>query len=141
MNMPVQDLRGPHADEACHIISKAVGLTVDQAQHMGDVYETDTNPHYADYCTEVWNALERSERLLPLGWFEALFAECDWVDTTKALHAIADAVVATLVRSDISRDAFNCLTLPFLVGRTDAPGTLTKVDLMNRWETARIVTV
>jgi hypothetical protein len=140
--MPVQDLRGPCADEACHILSKAVGLTFEQAQHMGDVYEADSNSDYNRYCNEVWDALERTERLLPLGWFEALFAETEWVDRTKAIHAIADAVVATLVRNEISKEAFNCLTLPFLVGRGRVPGALTKVDLLtNRWENAHIVSV
>lgn len=138
MTMPVQDLRGPHADEAAHILMKACALSFNQAEHMGVVYEADNNPEYNTYCTEVWNALEKTKRILPLGWFEAIFADTCWVDETKALHAVADAVMATLVRNDVSREAFNCLTLPFLVGRTDAPGSLTKVDLSNRWDLARV---
>lgn len=127
MILPVQDLRGPHADEACHLLGKATTLTWEQASQVSAEYERDTDPNYDNYCTEVWDALERTGRLLPLGWFEGIFLDAAWVET-KALHAIADAVVATLVRSEISRDAYNCLTLPFLLGRT-VTSEMVKVDL------------
>lgn len=118
MNMPVQDLRGPNADEASRLLAKAYALSDDQARRVSNIYEADHDPRYDDFCTEVWNALETSGRLLPLGWFEAVFMECSWVETTKALHAIADAVMATLVRQEISHDAYQVLTLPFLARDT-----------------------
>lgn len=129
--MPVQDLRGPNADEACHLLGKALSLTPAQAQHISDMYEADDHPSYEDYCREVWNALENTGRVLPLGWFEAIFADCAWVEGTKALHAVADAVMATLVRQEISRMAYNYLTLPFLMGRVQvvADTARAKVDL------------
>jgi len=131
--MPVQDLRGPHADEACHLLGKAMSLSFAQAQQISDLYESDNHPSYADHCREVWNALENTGRVLPLGWFEAIFADCAWVEGTKALHAIADAVMATLVRQEISRTAYNNLTLPFVVGRVQIvdDADKAKVDLNN----------
>src|SRR3954447_9784813 len=109
MEMPVQDLRGPHADEACHLLVKAVSLTLAQAQKMSDAYESEIDARYEEYCQEVWDALEHTGRILPLGWFEAIFFEAEWVDTTKALHAVADAVMATLVRQEISGPAYQHL--------------------------------
>lgn len=131
MKMPVQDLRGPHADEACHVLAQAISLTSRQAVQISEIYNTDDDDTYAQHCTEVWNALERTGRLLPLGWFEAIFVDCTWVEETLALHAIADSVMATLVRTEISREAYNRLTLPFLVGRTLASENPAKVDLAN----------
>lgn len=128
--MPVQDLRGPHADEACHLLGKAMALTAEQAQKISDLYESDNHPSYNEYCGEVWNALERTGRVLPLGWFEAVFADCPWTEGTKALHAVADAIMATLVRNEISRDAYSSLTLPFVLGRSQTQiESLSKVDL------------
>jgi hypothetical protein len=131
MNMPVQDLRGPNADEACRLLSKAFRLTSEQATHVSRAYEID-DQNYGQYCTEVWNALERTGRLLPLGWFEAIFLDCAWVNGSKALHAVADAVMATLVRQDISGEAYQCLTRPFLC-RNEATVVAggAKVDLIN----------
>lgn len=130
MNMPVHELRGPHADEACRLLSKVAALTLGQAQKMGEFYESENDARYEDFCTEVWNALERTERILPLGWFEAIFSEAEWVESTKALHAIADAVMATLVRQEISTAAYQMLTLPFLVGCSEIPETQAKIDLV-----------
>lgn len=133
--MPVQDLRGPNADEACHLLGKAMSLTLVQAQQISDLYEADNHPSYTDYCREVWNALENTGRVLPLGWFEAIFSDCAWVEGTKALHAIADAVMATLVRQEISRAAYNNLTLPFVLGRAQPfdSSAQAKVDLKNAY--------
>lgn len=128
MTMPVHELRGPNADEACHLLGKAVVLTLDQARQISELYEADNSRYYTDYCTEVWDALEHTERVLPLGWFEAIFADCEWVEQTKALHAIADAVMATLVRQEISLKAYQCLTSPFLLGRA-VKDSRAKVDL------------
>ena len=127
--MPVQDLRGPNADEACHLLGKAMALTFAQAEKISDIYEADTNPSYENYCREVWDALERTGRILPLGWFEAIFVDCAWVEATKALHPIADAVMATLVRQDISFAAYSTLTMPFLLGCSQADVGRAKVDL------------
>lgn len=133
--MPVQDLRGPNADEACHLLGKALALTTEQAQQISDLYEADNHPAYTDHCREVWNALENTGRVLPLGWFEAIFADCSWVESTKALHAIADAVMATIVRQEISRAAYSALTLPFVAGRVQqmVDADRAKVDLNNEF--------
>lgn len=126
MKMPVHELRGPNADEACHLLSKAAALTLEQAQEMGEIYESENDARYDDYCQEVWDALERTGRILPLGWFEATFYEAEWAESTRAIHAIADAVMATLVRQEISTPAYRLLTLPFLLGCTEIP---VKIDL------------
>lgn len=138
MNMPVHDLRGPHADEACRLLGKAAVLTPEQALKMSEFYESENDVRYEDFCTEVWNALERTERVLPLGWFEAIFSEAEWVESTKALHAIADAVMATLVRQEISTAAYQMLTLPFLVGCAEISGTPGKINLIQVQERAAL---
>lgn len=113
----LHELSGPYADEALQLIMLGTLLSQAEAQRISYLYETDTNPEYESYCDQVKAALEQTGRELPLGWFEGVFGTHGWVTDTKALHAIADLVMATLVRSDISLVAYNCLAGPFIMAR------------------------
>jgi len=121
------ELSGPHAEDAQRILSMSAKLTERQAQELADVWEKDTNPDYDEHCEAIQAALQRTERTLPLGWFEAVFSERDWVSSTKALHAIADAVVATLVKDEIPHCVFFSIVRPWW--QYMSTHTSTKVDL------------
>lgn len=116
--LPLQDLRGPYAGEAVQIILKGLSLTFDQAQHISNLYDIE-DVEYGLHCTLTWDALEVSGRMLPLGWFEAIFCDSLWAQQTKALHAIADAVMACLVRDMISLSAFHGMSKPWLNGEPE----------------------
>lgn len=113
----VQGLVGPCADEAWAIVERGLALTLSEAQEVTRAWNPDAPEAvvriYLENCRVVWKALESSERMLPLGWFEATFADVEWLETTKALHAIADAVVATLVRDKIPADVYDSLMAPW----------------------------
>lgn len=113
-NLHSGDLHGPQRFDAEKIIQAALTMSTREAQRLSDLYETYDDPDYIAHCTVVWDALETTGRHLPLGWFEAIFANCAWSDTTKALHAVADAVVATLVADVVPPDVVKALTSPWV---------------------------
>jgi len=121
------ELTGPHAEDARRILSMSARLTEAQAHDLASVWENDVNPEYDEYCSAIQAALEATGRALPLGWFEAVFAEQEWVTSTKALHAIADAVVATLVKNDVPHATFFAIVRPWW--QYMSTHTSTKVDL------------
>lgn len=109
----MEGLGGPHARDAVQIIRLALTFTPVQAQALSDIWELDTHPDYMSYCSIVSKALEANGRTLPLGWFEATFADVPWMDDTKALHAIADAVMATLATDLVAGPIVHALTDPW----------------------------
>ena len=111
--MPTNGLRGPHASDAQRMLAMSARLSKRQAQELAAAWESDPNPHYDLFCEVVQGALISTDRRLPMGWFEAYFADQEWLEGTKALHAIADAVVATLVRDDIPHEIFHALVRPW----------------------------
>lgn len=108
---PVIDLVGPNSLDAAEIVLRSMEMTDSEARALSSMWEMDNDPQYLTYCDEVMQALETSGRTLPMGWFEAVYEEISWAWTTKALHAIADTVVATLARDLISFDTYNAMTL------------------------------
>jgi hypothetical protein len=121
------ELTGPHAKDAHHILSMSAKLTWQQASDLAAVWENDVNPDYDEHCQTIQNVLQSTGRTLPLGWFEAVFADHNWLSSTKALHAVADAVVATLVKDDIPQDVFFAIVRPWW--QYMSTHTATKVDL------------
>lgn len=111
--VPTEGLQGPHAEDARHMIELSRYLTYGQAVELGATWEYDDNPEYSTHCEAVQEALALTDRELPLGWFEAVFEEYNWLTTTKALHAIADAVVATLVKDEVPTSTFKALVEPW----------------------------
>lgn len=120
MDLPLQDFNGPHKAEAEQIVRTALLLDERVAKRLATCWDgTNTNEDYLTYlkhCKMVWDALEESGRFLPLGWFEAIFADCEWADKTKALHPIADAVCATLARDLVPNSTFRYLIAPWRAG-------------------------
>lgn len=117
MSLPLQDLNGPQRGEAERIIRCALDMDDKTAQMLAAAW--DNSPaaldqiEYLANCKAVWDALEESSRFLPLGWFEAIFADCSWADSTRALHPLADAVCATLVRDLIPESTFHYMVTPW----------------------------
>lgn len=119
VNIPLQDLNGPQRANAESIIREAFKLDLRHAQALEQAWDAPNSQNenqltYLIQCKAVWDALEESGRFLPLGWFEAIFADCEWVDTTRALHSVADAVCAILVRDLISESTFQYMTVPWV---------------------------
>lgn len=112
-SLALECLTGPHVEDAQHILAYSAVLSHEQAVDLADLWEYDINPYYDDNCVEVQNLLAITNRNLPLGWFEATFADCEWINSTKALHAIADAVVATLVKDLLPHDVFFAMIRPW----------------------------
>lgn len=117
MNLPLQDLNGPQRDSAEQIIRCALAMDEQDARRLSQAWENSPagvdHLAYLTNCKAIWDALEESGRFLPLGWFEAIFVDCAWVDTTRALHAVADAVCATLVRDIIPETTFQYMLQPW----------------------------
>lgn len=111
--MATGELSGPHAEDAVRILAMSARLTFSQACELADVWENDVSPDYDENCAVIQAALESTGRSLPLGWFEAVFADHDWVSDTKALHAVADVVVATLVKDDVPNAVFFSIVRPW----------------------------
>src|SRR3954453_14939445 len=112
--MPTSGLCGPYAADAERMLMMSARLSKSQAQELAAAWESDPNPHYDLFCEIIQGALISTDRRLPMGWFEAYFTDVvTWVDSTKALHAIADAVVATLVRGDTPHEVFHALVRPW----------------------------
>lgn len=107
-------LRGPLADDAITLVECALSMTRDEAIALSRAYEADVNEHYIAQCTVVADALQISDRELAPGWFETVFALQDWTQDTKALHAIADAVMVTLVADIVPNDITEALTRPWI---------------------------
>jgi hypothetical protein len=112
-SLAMEGLRGPHAGDAAEIVRLALTLTPVQAQSLSDMWELDTHPDYLSYCSAVSKGLAANGRTLPLGWFEATFADVPWLDGTKALHAIADAVMATLALDLVAAPITHALLKPW----------------------------
>lgn len=110
---PTEGLLGPHAEDARSMVELSRYLSYGQAVELGATWEYDDNPMYSLHCETVQEALALTGRELPLGWFEAIFEEYNWLTTTKALHAIADAVVVTLVKDEIPTTTFKALVEPW----------------------------
>lgn len=110
---PTAGLNGPHADDARRMVELSRTLSYGQAVELGAMWEYYDDPKYTAHCEAVQEALALTGRELPLGWFEAVFEEYNWLTTTKALHAIADAVVATLVKDEVSSGTFKSLVEPW----------------------------
>lgn len=111
-------LSGPNVHEVYAILDKAVTMSQEDANLLSRIWDSpsgESEDAYLDNCREVWNALEISGRFLPLGWFEATFADCPWASTTRALHAVADVVCATLVKDLIDVDTLDVMTAPWEV--------------------------
>lgn len=106
-------LCGPHAHDAEQIIDLALTFTSAQAQALSDVWELDVHPDYLVYCSIIKEALVTANYSLPIGWFEACFAEVAWSDSTKALHAIADTVMATLAKDLVATSVTQALLKPW----------------------------
>jgi hypothetical protein len=116
MMVPLDTLKGPFHGDAEAIILMALSISTADAERLVAAWDADQDmDRYLEACRSTWDALTDSERLLPLGWFEAIFADCAWVDSTKALHPIADAVVATLVQDIVTPDTFATLVDPWRV--------------------------
>lgn len=109
-------LRGPGIEAAYAIIEAALVMSNEQAAYLSCVYEADPNEHYGPHCSVVQDALAMTDRQVQLGWFESVFRYQDWMFTTKALHAIADAVMASLVSDVISPEVVTALTRPWRNG-------------------------
>jgi hypothetical protein len=110
---PTGGLQGPHAEDARSMVELSRYLSYGQAVELGATWEYYDDPSYSRHCEAVQEALALTGRELPLGWFEAIFEEYNWLTTTKALHAIADAVVATLVKDEVSTTTFKALVEPW----------------------------
>jgi hypothetical protein len=121
------ELSGPHSEDAERIISMSAKLSSSQALELADIWENDSSPDYDENCAIIQAALVRTSRTLPLGWFEAVFADQEWVSSTKALHAVADAVVATLVKDEVPHAVFFSIVRPWW--QYMSRNTATKVDL------------
>lgn len=113
MVVPPGSLKGPGAPLALEIIQAALAMTGQQAAHLSRAYEADPNENYRAHCAVVQDALEFTGRGLTVGWFEAVFRYPDWAVRTKALHAVADAVVATLVADVIGSDVVDAMLRPW----------------------------
>ena len=110
-----EGLTGPYSKEAVSILRLASTFTPAQALALSDAWELDNHPDYLSYCSMVAKALEKEGRALPLGWFEAVLADCTWLESTKALHAIADAVMGTLAKDLVPSPISQALIKPWLL--------------------------
>jgi hypothetical protein len=107
-------LRGPRSDDALAIVQRALTMTRDEAIALSRAYEADPNEHYIAQCTVVLDALELTGRVMSDGWFERVFRFQDWTTDTKALHAVADAVLATLVSDIVPTEVTDALVRPWI---------------------------
>lgn len=126
--MKEQALRGPYASNAMDLLRVAYGLTMDEARRLSKAWEQDDNPAYLSLCALVEEALVNSGRKVPSGWLEDYFADLTWTSTTKALDAIADAVMVVLVQDLIPQPIVQALIAPWLSIQKYNP---MKVDLSN----------
>lgn len=123
MFVNVSDLRGPYADQAAEIVAHALSMTEDGARALVQLWDdpAEDQAQYLKNCARVWDALEESSRLLPLGWFERAFRDSEWFQTVpRALHAVADAVSVTLVRDLVSEDVVRNLLGAYAASATAA---------------------
>lgn len=107
-------LRGPRVDIAQAIIETALTMTRQEAERLSVAWLADPNGNYMAHCAMIQDALEMTGRTLSLGWFEAIFRYQDWTLYTKALHAVADAVVATLVSDVVPAELVATLMRPWV---------------------------
>lgn len=107
-------LRGPQADAAAAVVERALGLTRDEAIALSQAYELDPNENYLAHCSLVQDILDMTGRGLSMGWFEQVFAAQEWIFDTRALDAIADAVMATLVADVIPGEVVEILLRPIV---------------------------
>jgi hypothetical protein len=113
-------LTGPHAEDCYEVIEDALTLTHDQAVALSRAYEADPNQDYLAHCAMVQDALAVTGRAIDGGWFESVFRYQDWTTDTKALHAVADAVMALLVADIIPTSVVYALTRPWISLRAQA---------------------
>jgi len=113
-------LTGPHAEDCYEVIEDALTMTREQAIALSRAYEGDPNRDYLAHCAMVQDALEVSGRAIDGRWFESVFRYQDWAADTKALHAVADAVMAILVADLIPASVVQQLTRPWISLRAQA---------------------
>lgn len=113
-------LIGPHAEDCYEVIESALTMTREQAIALSRTYEADPNEHYMAHCSIVQDALAISGRAVDGGWFESVFRYQDWILDTKALHAVADAVMTLLVADMIPASVVYALTRPWISHRVQA---------------------
>ena len=104
-------LKGPHREEAISLVDLAHRMTVEDAERVEKSWmEDDDLTAYYAACDRVWIALEEHGLFLRVGWFEKEFETAKWMQTTRALHPVADAICATLVMNVISDEDYRLLT-------------------------------
>lgn len=113
MSTPSGSLRGPRSGVATAIIESALTMTREQAEFLSRTYDADPNANYLAHCAIIQDALDMTGRKLSVGWFEAVFRYQDWVLSTKALHAVADAVMACLVADVVTAEVVDALARPW----------------------------
>lgn len=108
----LKKLKGPGRSEAVELVRLAQGMSREDAITVERSWmdDDDLTAYYA-VCDRVWTALEDSGRFLYLGWFENVFSDAVWFPDTKALHPVADAVMATLVSDLISKIDYDQMTV------------------------------
>lgn len=112
-------LFGPHSEDCYEVIERALLLTPDSAAALSLAYEGDPNESYYEHCAIVQDALAVSGRTVAPGWLESIFSDATWVSETKALHAVADAVMAFLVADIIPLSVVQSLARPWISHRAD----------------------
>lgn len=113
-------LTGPHAEDAFAVIERALLLTPVQARALSDAYETDSNDRYYEHCSMVQDALAVTGRVVESGWLEHFFLTLEWARDTKALHAVADAVMAILVADMLPESVVQMVARPWISLRVQA---------------------
>lgn len=115
------DLTGPQGRDAEDIVEAALAMTTEDAALLDQCWDppeggTDMDAYLSD-CKVIWDALEASGRFLPVGWFEARFSHLEWTRDTRALHAVADVVCATLAKDLIPAEVYERITAAWRVFR------------------------
>jgi hypothetical protein len=112
----VRDLRGPFVDRAAEIVSTALRMSARDAARLVELWDdpAQDQAQYLRDCAVVWDALEASNRLLPLGWYERVFRDVQWMaGVPRALDAVADAVSVVLVRDLVPENVVETLLSPW----------------------------
>jgi hypothetical protein len=103
-------------DQAAEIVSRALRMSEIDATRLVELWDDPAQDQvqYLQNCAKVWDALEESSRLLPLGWYERVFRDVQWMPgAPRALHAVADAVSVTLVKDLVPENVAEALLSPW----------------------------
>lgn len=111
----LREVKGPHRAAVLDLVAQAHGMSQEEAERVARSWAADDGDleGYYSACERVCEALEETGRTLPRGWFEKEFAETSWVRTTRALHAVADAISGALVADAISGEDCHLMTRHF----------------------------